>query len=272
MGQAADRLRADKWSQGAVLTASSNTRTLSYCIDRKPDFIESMGRLVVISQDCDILLEETKEPFIDLIAATMKDKEDGIFSRTRNPRVLHIPYAGKALAFTIHDKFRVRKEDFILCAKKDECPLETQNMSVLRRWLSRRYIRPPFPDAFNDRLRIAERKLEKYFKDDLAKRITMILFRMDDRELSADAPYGLDIKIGLQDGTADKEKDEIESRLVEALTVPGITVKRILLLSEDYITVRDLRLYKEFNCDYRSLPESPEIGLPPTGISGLNER
>lgn len=144
--------------------------------------------------------------------------------------------------------------------------IPTDELDQLRRWVSRRFLRPAFPDAFNTRIDAKKKEIEKWEKKQ-AGLVSIVLFAIDtEAELGADTDYGLTIILGYKNLPDRVDYSKTEKDLESALTLQGIRIDDIVSLSEIDITLKQLRTYKRWDRDYRSLPDKPGTDGPPPQI------
>jgi hypothetical protein len=255
------------WRQCDLLPSGYSQSLIEAGVDLKPEFHPGKTLLCIISQDCDIVAEVNKEPFVDIIAGNLIRKVSGEFINTRNPRCLHMEAAIGPLSFSIHDKFRIPKGALRGIIREEDNQFSFEQRDILKRWVGRRYLRSAFPDTLNHRLNKGTIKdLEKSL---LAEDVTVILLSTTDDELPDDSEYHLKVILGIRDGLPEERIDEIEKAFEAALSPAGIVVDDIRLSDEDDITYRNLRTYKRLEKDYRSLPDDGNAALPPAALDGL---
>ncbi|HEU4583423.1 MAG TPA: hypothetical protein VFS67_34430 [Polyangiaceae bacterium] len=144
--------------------------------------------------------------------------------------------------------------------------LSENDVRVLARWLGKRYTRDAFPDAFNARLRPAQKELEKISKSAAGRHITTIFVMLDpkDDELEDGVDYHVVLWFACQrdvlDSDAGVEANQFANAFSHALeSCPGIVVEEDSeVRSHDDITLADLELMKRFDLDFRS--EAPKPG------------
>jgi hypothetical protein len=258
-------LREHGWRQCDRVDQSYNTALVSHSIDLRPRLDERSLSLFVLSQDCDIVGSEAKEPFIELIAGQAIVKASGDCRLGKNPRLLHLELSSEIIELSIHDRFRVEKTYF---AGAGRCPtgqLFEEQRDILKRWVGRRYLRSPFPDEFNTRLKGIERRIAQFDKSSDAEDISIVLVQLSsDEDLPDSVPYRLNILLGVRDGLDPERREAIERHFEATLATPGISIEDLVLREEEDITLRDLRFYKRWDKDYRSLPADDERALPPS--------
>ncbi len=252
------------WHQCDLISQTCCLAAIEASVDRKPEYIGGETILCILSQDCDIVADDRKEPFIDLLAGRIINKIANDYTNSRNPRYLDVESEGKALRFSIHDRFSIPKVSLSSVYKEMSFHIGVHDKNIIQRWISRRYIRAAFPDAFNERL--SNSGIGKLLKDRISDDVSILLIHVTNEELQDREPYHVDIIIGIKDNLTADIKDRIERSFDAALSSPGIVVDSLRLSTEDDITYKNLRIYKRLEVDFRSLPENPEKAVPPAGL------
>ncbi len=205
---------------------------------------------VLLSQDCDIvhkLIEE--EPLLEFIVCSSIEESNGNLKNGKNPRKLQLVHNDLILEFFIHDKIYVEKQ---LCADLDLSQLtrlKNDNINILKKWAGQRYTRAAFPDEFNKRLSTSKKFL-KIASKQISTQVSQVFFDVEDKELSSDQNYHLDVLI--VSDSSEEVKTEIEEAYYEALNVGGVELN-IQVLSEDEIPLSMIRRYKRWEKDSYSL-------------------
>jgi len=209
---------------------------------------------VVVTQDCDIVHEKTEEPFVEFIIGNTT--EDKSCKNGKNPRKLHLVNNEQIVEFIIHNRFFVKKESLLeFKFSNDLFELNSDNKKILKKWLGNRYTRAAFPDEFNNRLRRS--KISKLVDKVFSSKVSHIFFEVEDVELSPDESYELNVLIVLDfdsiykenpDLDEEKTKDEYEKKFTEAFETDGIDLF-LQVVSEDDVTLKDLKKYKRWNMD-----------------------
>ena len=247
------------WRQGSILPPALVTAISADC---NPD--EEV--YIVASHDCDVTSANFEsEPLAELLKVKLLvDKEgDGALFYGKNPRRIQfellIEGKGRIAEANAHDRFFVQREpllDFEPDGERTCSPLATAQFSD---WLSRRYVRSAFPDAFNDRIRPVQRHLKKALSSQ-GQDITGLFAAMESwDELGDDEPYRFTIIATMTEDDyndaqkrlrAQKPLDKIEQKLDAC---GGIEVTEGMLAAEGNISLADYRLMKRFDLDYLSL-------------------
>ena len=252
------------WRQCDLLPSGYSQSLIEAGVDLKPEFHHGKTLLCIISQDCDIVAEVSKEPFVDIIAGNLIRKVSGEFINTRNPRCLHVEAAIGPVFFLFMINSAYPREPCGESFGKRIINSVSRTRYSSKRWVGRRYLRSAFPDTLNHRLNKGTIKgLEKSL---LAEDVTVILLSTTDDELPDDSEYHLKVILSIRDGLPEERIDEIEKAFEAALSPAGIIVDDIRLSDEDDITYRNLRTYKRLEKDYRSLPEDGTSASPPATL------
>jgi len=260
------QLRGSGWCQGSVVGRER---------------LEALGHgatdcAVVISQDCDVVQTVEVESYLEVIAAKVLEQPRADLLHGRNPRLIDIPVVapvGRYLHISVHDRFRIEKHDLAAHAPSTTITLDREVTSQLAKWIAKRYTRVAWPDAFNERMATVDDKLERLFKSDNGKVITGIWLMLDpvDEELAEDRDYRLAVWLtmsseSMMDKTEVRRGEEFEKRLQQLLkSCNGIDLCEIELRKESDVSLEDLRLFRRFDKDYRSIAASPVGALPPEG-------
>ena len=201
---------------------------------------------VVVSQDCDIVHEDTEEePFIEFIIGKFSEAKS--CKNGRNPRKLHLENNGQILEFIIHNRFFVKKDSLVGFEFSDVLfELTQDNKKILKKWLGNRYTRAAFPDEFNARL--AKARVSKLTEKDISSRVSHIFFEVEDIELSSEEIYQLNVMV-VVDNSGDVDKNAIEDAYFKAFdNIEGIE-SNLRVVTEDEITLKDLHNYKRWDKD-----------------------
>ena len=150
-------LRESGWRQGRFARHCDHRTLLDGSADRVPVSVPTPFRLVMVTQDCDLVREPDIEPWVELILCREVAKVEPLYLNGRNPRLLHLqPICSQEpapwLEISIHDRFRIAKEKLTGLSADETVRLEADAVRLLSRWIAKRYTRPAFPDAFNRRL------------------------------------------------------------------------------------------------------------------------
>jgi hypothetical protein len=246
-------IRRRGWTQGSVLSAASAEEFRAAGDSLPEDFAD----FVVISHPCDVVAKDfEREPNVEMLARRVADTRDGNLSYGKNPRCWQMETDGILYEAEIRNRFLIPRQRL---ATADPAGNVTESdLRTLRRWLSNRYARAAFPDAFNDRFRPASAAVAKVLKR-LGTKISGIYLLVDARELPEDEDYAVVlVATMLEDDFGDAEARRICS---EAVTLVGASLdgcRGISLLesdmrSESQMSLSDLRELKRWDYDSLSL-------------------
>lgn len=263
-----ERIRQTGWRQGDLIEGECVVSLLSSSVDYIDPGSSRHEVLLLICQDCDLVSADLdKEPYIEFLAGRFIPSCDTSLKYGRNPRTLHIDVLSRSVEFSIHDRFRVLKRSLCENGIRDAAiPLGASDRTLILGWITKRYIRPAFPDAFNRRLNQKRKEQDCLAKGSLSRHVLVVLFDVADDEYQPDRSYELQILIGVAHDTLKDEYDGIERAYESAFSVDGVSVLDIAVYEEDDITLRELRTYRRWDRDYRSYPEDPDVALPPVGV------
>jgi hypothetical protein len=195
----------------------------------------------------------------------------------RNPRILDLRVRGSVssgvvVSMRAHARSLVAKIQLADRLPSSSLSLEREAISLLARWLARRYTRPAWPDEFNRRLDQQRKRLDALFKSQSSKGITGIWIALDplDDELTQAAPYRMVIWLTVREEdrmnvTASRVALAFEQKLAATLKdCPGLVLATpIEIRSEADFTLADQRLFRRLDRDYRSLAPDPGGDLAP---------
>jgi len=235
---------------------------------------------ILISQDCDVVQGVDVEPTVELIFGTIRKGPRPDCQFGRNPRQLDLPLVtGERdlyASLRIHDRAQIRKERLASCSPSLSCRLDPSSITLLASWVSKRYTRPAWPDAFNGRLRTIEDRLDRLFKSEPSKPITGIFLILDPEkdELPPDQDYRTEIWLTVR---AESRMNPAESRLANDFCArlrgifkdcAGIVLcgNEVEVRSEADVTLDDLRYMRRFDRDYRSVALRPGGATPPPDL------
>lgn len=139
--------------QGTVLRSSSLKFVYSVlspgeeCIETKERSVKAKERLIVASQDCDILARPEQEPYVELLICKEEKPERCAKLVEGNSSRWFLLDKDKRLVAQALQKIHVKKEA-LEQLKLEGWSLGGEVLERFARWLARRYIRPAFPDKF----------------------------------------------------------------------------------------------------------------------------
>jgi hypothetical protein len=212
--------------------------------------------MVVVTHDCDICHEDiAKEPSAELIVLRrIQARPSGERTFMRNPRLLELEArVGEDTAYfrvKAYERWFVPRERLV--GVDPAGYLSTHPPDLLVAWLTNRYIRRGFPDAFNERLRPNRKEIEQRLRTG-GEHLNAIYLVVEDEELPAEVPYRLIVRGTMLDidyGVVERRTSAQQAfdGLVAALSgCDGVEVVDDALLSEVDISLHEVRLMKRWS-------------------------
>ncbi len=196
--------RETSWRQGTVLRPDDAAR-----LGLRHAVAPSDTCVVVVSHHCDLMIDDISvEPDVEVIVGRRLREADGNRTYGKSPRLLHWEVSGATGPTTIElaatAKTKIPKSQLAQCTPDPNQHGNPTQLEVLRYWLSIRYNRGAFPDAFQSRMtttKVAE-KLERLMKKE-GHHLSGILFAIDDGQLlerKDEKPYQLTIVLTFPSG------------------------------------------------------------------------
>lgn len=269
--------RDTNWRQGHVLPPNAAARFgLKYSADPESTCV------VVITHDCDLANENLDaEPYVEVIVGRTITAANGNFTWGKAPRTLHYPVQCESIPGTIElvatGKATLRKADLASFEPDARFRLDGKTLAVLRSWLSARYGRAAFADAFVKRMRDtkADTKLIKVLEAH-GKDISFTYFDVDNGECVERAdgdPYSLSLVLVFHPGddpdvaadAADAAANAVEKALRGRLPDGGTAIQLLacFAISEDDITVSRARVLSHWRLEYMThRAEDEQFGAP----------
>lgn len=266
--------RNTTWRQGSLIKQEELVRIgLS---------IDPSHQVIVISHDCDIP-HKGEEIIEALVCPTVQPEK--IFQDCKNPRKLHLRIDSPEdnnihIELNFKNRILISKAQFMeeLSGPQDNSYLSDSEKRTLKQWLSSRYGRPAYPNAFEDhlRVRIGKYSVERLFSElvaPVAEHIVGIFIGLDgdkNIELPTGEPYCLSIFIvyrtdlnALTARTAsEKLSDEITALFLKAYGEPegakAICLEKCSAIADTRITLADLMKVDQWRLEWLSLAEGDD--------------
>lgn len=263
--------RDTHWRQGHLLTPEA-AAALSLV-----ELAEKMRRVVVITHDCD--LAHDGERLVEVILAEIVPVSDANFSYAKHPRRLHLAFERSDGALLVLDLQHVHRssvlaDDFALRAVQDDSVwLTDRQKRTFKQWLSARYGRPAFPNAFEARLRksagkhTVERQIAKILEPE-AKHLLGLFFDLGEQRGSEAADreaYALSISVvydATADGAAGRQSAERVAEQLRLLfddafgrpvAATEIALDACEAVADTHMTLADLRRVDQWRLEHVSL-------------------
>lgn len=258
--------RETPWRQGHILCEKA---LAAFGLCHPVDAVATCA--VVISHDCDLANDDLQvEPDVEIIVGRVVAATNGNFSWGKAPRTLHLPMQCNGAAVTVElvttSKCLVPKSSLANFVPDGAFALDGEGLAVLRNWLSARYNRAAFPDAFVERMkktkvdeRIAK-KLEPH-----GALISFVYFDLDGGrtlERPNGEPYELSIVLVYPPGddsvasadAADKVAEAVKEACAARLSdKKAIVLKSCFAISEDDIPISQARVLTQWRLEHMTL-------------------
>ena len=211
-------------------------------------------RAILLSQDCDVVHGSYEvEPSTELIRAEVSSVEEAIVRHGRNPRRLQLETGvGAFLNLSIHDRWVVPRNELESHPPEPTLAVEGESLHVLVEWIAKRYTRPAFPDAFNERRIGSAKKIEKELKKN-GKLITGLFLAISpNEECAAGESYQVALRVTATKETLAAKSVETDlvrttKQIADALDAcDGIDIVDHALVSEAAFTLADLQYFQRW--------------------------
>ncbi len=271
-GSPVQELIQNGWRQGSSIPAG----VLSKFLGELPQFWPPPGPddcFVVVSQTCDLLhhcLEA--EPLAEVLLCRRISQADGALLYRKNPRRLHVEVTNHQGAIVLEalacEKFSIPRTCLAGLTPDSELALPSGVVSTIAAWLANRYLRPAYPDAFNERLRPVRKKL-----DDLQKRegryFERLLLNLEppDEELGDGDTYSMVLWCVLHpDFVADESAISAAEQVADSLLtilqpLRGVEAEACEVRLPAEVSLHDLRAFRDWHTEHVTVKQEFE---PPT--------
>lgn len=269
-----ETIRRAKWHQGSIVSSDSTAQIASIVSGPvAPPFSES-DWCIVLSHDCDILSPDLqKEPWIEIIVARPVGKGGGdpAFRNGRNPRRIHFaaqigdwPFELEA---SIHDRGWLARERLANLSPDPRRTLAPGVRRILAQWVAKRYVRSGFPDAFNDRLKHAEKKFRRFLKTHDPHLRALFVVIDPDEELPPEDPYRCALVLVYPAEWDDPDRREAMVKQLRKIleSCPGLDVAGVTARSTEEFTLQDQGRFRRLDFDFLSYAEDDPV-LPPESV------
>lgn len=248
------------FQQGSILKVSELD------IEDRSQF-ENAEYVFVISHDCDITADFSKEPCIEVLMFQIlnEGEQDSNLIYGKSPRDIHLPVTlgeeKKYLKLSQLDKKSIDKQKNIGLSADSNFKIENKNLKLLQSWLSSRYKRHSFPEALANRLFKLQSKIEGSGKKTKKSNGIVALFINVDpwEELENGDPYDVQIIVVYEsdisgaDVNATNLQKEINCFLTQIRTeFPDTIYGEALIRSDAEFTLQDMRSYMEWRFEHLS--------------------
>lgn len=246
------------WRQGSVLAGDSLAALGAEGVH--PPSPECIA--LILSHDCDVVNPSfDKEPLVELIWLSPRDKPDGRMTLGKNSRCLHLeletPTARKQwFEASALNRFALSRRLLQTMAPPPDLCLPAAAKRLVSGWIAKRYDRSAFPTEFNRRIRGAKRLTRTLEAG--GGWIEDLYVSVVDEELPEPQPYEIvlravqrveDFEAPERRAQADHCLQELEGLLND---IAGVSVLDAAVVSEAEFTLDDLRRTKRWDFDWLS--------------------
>ena len=265
-------IRQQGWRQGAVL----GDALVADLVDRGmllSGYRKGKPLCMVVFQTCDLIHDSFEaEPYFWVLPAwpVPGPKPDGNLTNAKNPRRYQFTLdSGEGTLVYESPIHGLASLDRALLANHAPSGIEipTDELKKLLHWITLRFIRPAFPDAFNDRLRKRWQSIRKLTKKEAGCYLTGLYLVLDpDEELEDGKTYQISllgaIRVEDHDDMAKRAAAEelIYSIECEMARCEGIDVVHAECLSEKDVTLHDLRKSRKWSSFDEFSLRSDDVG------------
>lgn len=225
--------------------------------------------LIVTSHDCDIVNARLdREPVVEVLRAVPGHREEPDQQQHwgRSPRQWQVAVPLESGAVTlecqVHERWTIPRE--WLAEEEPARVLPPDERRAMAEWLAKRYIRPAFPSAFDQRW---HSKLKQWFQ--LLKResalVQGVYLRLSSsEELAPYQPYQCDFIVIVPASARTSTEWATQRERLEANVerfwgqFEGIECEEVDVLGTDEITLEMLSAYKRFDADWVSFVDGTE--------------
>jgi hypothetical protein len=167
------------------------------------------------------------------------------------------------LDLSVNDRWTVARDELETRAPESALSVDGESLHVLVEWIAKRYTRPAFPDAFNERRNASTKKIEKELKKN-GKLITGLFLAISpNAECPPEESYKIALRVtatkeALATKSAELDLARTTKQIADALDAcDGIEVVDHALVSESSFTLADLQYFQRWDWDYRSHSSEP---------------
>lgn len=263
---AGQRLYAAGWRQGSLFNApgvlfgcnevDDPGGTLTVTLRKRP--LRTKEKLVLITQDCDIVASTDVEPNVEALMCALETKQDYVARIDRNsPRMFLI---NPATGLVANARYRLQASKKMLTTLTPEpWPSSPRRFDRFVRWLARRYDRPAVPDpiveAFQHPVEEVLSRIDQGQREVGANFSSAVEEVRVNVPASADPPFDLHLVLIVRpEGLTESEADAIG--IVKEAIKAGLDPKLVNLdpdvriLTEEEISLAEYRATRPLYLEY----------------------
>jgi len=263
------RLIASGWEQGVLLDPNNGRLKDSAHYDIPGDAF-----LLIVSQTCDLVQGSFEsEPYFEVLCLHPLDQEPhgGYLGGKNSRRIefsLDLPEDSISHWYAFPHERHLIKRELLLEWQPDSSMHDEKTLKMILNWLSRRYTRTAFPEAFVSRINARKSQIGKKFSR-LNLYVSNVYIRVTPfDELSDGEEYNIEIMLVMEAEKFDDAKqykicNEIKKQLEYQLAkCGGIKVEDISLESTADVTIEALKGHREWDYSYLSFRDPDEAAKP----------
>ena len=265
-----ERLIKRGWKQGMILIPG-DCRLQAHA--HHP--ITNDDRLLIVSQTCDLVQGSfERDPYFEVLCLHPMDRApDGGYRGGKNSRRiefdLKLPDSTHRHWYALPYERHVVDRKLLLSGLQPAFLIEDSNtLKMILRWLSGRYTRTAFPEAFVSRIDARRGAIGKKLArlNDFVSNIFVRLLPFE--ELSTGQSYGIEIILLMEADTFDnetvfKECNEIKEELRYQIgKCKDIQVEDIRIASTAELTIGELNDFMEWDFSYLSFRDPDGAAIP----------
>ena len=240
--------------------------------------------VVVISHDCDLAVDNLDvEPKVKVIIGRLVAVPNGNFTWAKAPRTLHLPMVrdggGVTIKLVSTNKLLIAKNKLASLEPDSAFLLDGRGLGVLRCWLSARYNRSAFSNAFVDRMQTT--KLDAKLAKILEPHGGLISFVNFDIDIDIDDgvvvdrpagdPYSPSIVLVYAPGDDSEASADAAEKVVAAVVKiceerlnsgADIVLKRCIAISEGDMPISQSRVLMQWRLEHMTKKAEGHLGSP----------
>lgn len=264
-----DAIRRNLWRQGSIFPVESH-ETLSATIAKT---VSDDDACIVVTQSCCVVNRSLlAEPTVEILLARKIPKLDKGVIGGKSLRKLHleISVTGRATAYELSatDRYTIDRRTLAQYGPDRDRVINQQDLRSIIAWVTARYDREAFPDAFEKRLEGVQEKLKRTFEK-LEDVTEVFIGLVPEDELTDDQPYTICLVFIMPDElyqVVDKRR-KMEAAVNDIRSIlrkcKGIVLDNDELRSDADVSLRDLRILRRWGTfDYVSYRDQAAHQLP----------
>ncbi|MGL4612165.1 MAG: hypothetical protein ACRCYY_21215 [Trueperaceae bacterium] len=271
-----EKLKSNQWFQGSLIPLAmflelQKEKRIPYDVEADKDI------LIVVGHDCDVNNHSfEKEPLVELLVARPVEKSDSTTFHAKTTRRLQFKLSLNDIEQTYEclnfERFCIDRRH--LAKYSPQYTVDNELKHLIARWISNRYYRAAFPDAFNERISKVSKVREKIKSafEGIGHYVTGVyIMLLPDQELNPGEDYKVFVQATIR--TEDAENLEVIEQANAALlkfvsalnSCEGINIaeESYSVVSEEKFSLDDIRNSKRWDYDYLSFQNETDDEYPP---------